>query len=51
MGRLEGKRLLGRERHRCEGNILMDPRETGWGGVNRTNLAQDVDQLLGYCGR
>jgi hypothetical protein len=28
----EGKRLLGRRRHRWEDGIIMDLKEIGWGG-------------------
>jgi len=35
----EGKRLLGRPRHRWEDNIGMDLREIGWEGVNWMHLA------------
>jgi hypothetical protein len=31
VGKPEGKRLLGRPRHRREGGIRMDLREIGWG--------------------
>jgi hypothetical protein len=34
IGRSEGKRPLGRPRHRWEDNIKMDLRETGISGVN-----------------
>jgi hypothetical protein len=34
VGRPEGKRPLGRPRHRWEDNIKMDLRETGIDGVN-----------------
>jgi len=30
-GKPEGKRLLGRPRHRWEDNIKMDLQEVGWG--------------------
>jgi hypothetical protein len=43
-GRKEGKRPLGRSRHRWEVNIEMYVREIGWGGVDRLDLAQDRDQ-------
>jgi hypothetical protein len=36
----EGKRPLGR----CVNNIKMDLRETGWDGMDWTDLAQDRDQ-------
>jgi len=31
MGRPDGKRALGRPRHRWEDNITMDLQEVGWG--------------------
>jgi hypothetical protein len=34
----EGKRPLGRTRHRWEDNIKMDLRETGWGGMDLIDL-------------
>jgi hypothetical protein len=43
-GKLEGKRPLGRPRLRWVGNIKMDPREIGWGGMDLIDLAQDRDQ-------
>ena len=30
VGKSEGKRPLGRPRHRCEDNIKMDLQEVGW---------------------
>jgi hypothetical protein len=33
MGKPEGKRPPARTRNRWEGNIKMDLRETGWGGI------------------
>jgi hypothetical protein len=44
VGKPEGKRPLGRRRRRWEDNIKMDLREIGWGGMDRINLAQDMDQ-------
>jgi hypothetical protein len=41
VGRPEGKRHLGRPKHRWEGNIRMDLKETGWDGVIWIHLAQD----------
>jgi hypothetical protein len=38
---LNWKRPLGRLKRRCEDNIKMDPRETGWEGVDWIHLAQD----------
>jgi hypothetical protein len=40
----EGKGPLGRTRRRWAGNIKMDLREIGWGGVDWIDLAQDRDQ-------
>jgi hypothetical protein len=40
----EGKRPLGRPRHRWEDNIKMDLREIGWGGMDWIDLAADRDQ-------
>jgi hypothetical protein len=43
VGKLEGKRPVGRHRRRWEDNIRMDLREIGWEGVNWIHLAQDRD--------
>jgi hypothetical protein len=43
-GRPEGKRQLGRPRHRWEDNIKMDLREIGIAGANWIQLAQDRAQ-------
>jgi hypothetical protein len=43
VGTPEGKRPLGRPRHRWEDNIRMDLREIGWGGIDWIDLAQDRD--------
>jgi hypothetical protein len=40
----EGKRSLGRPRRRCVDNIKMELTETGWGGIDWIDLAQDKDQ-------
>jgi hypothetical protein len=40
----EGKRPLGRPRHRWEDGITMDLRESDLGGVDWIRLAQDRDQ-------
>jgi hypothetical protein len=40
----EGKRLLGRTRHRWVDNIRMDLGEVGWGDVDWIDLAQDRDR-------
>jgi hypothetical protein len=43
-GKLEGKRPLRRTRCRWEDNIKTDLTETGWGGTDWFNLAQDRNQ-------
>jgi len=43
VGKPEGKRQLGRPRHRWEHNIKMDLREVGGGG-DWMELAQDRDR-------
>jgi len=40
----EGRRPLGRPRHRWEDNIRMDLREVGYGCVDWMELAQDRDR-------
>jgi hypothetical protein len=40
----EGKRPLGRPRHRSVDNIKIDLRDVGWGGVGWIDLAQDRHQ-------
>jgi hypothetical protein len=44
VGKLKGKRPLGRPRRRWKNNIKMDLREIGWGGVHWIDLAQDREQ-------
>jgi hypothetical protein len=34
VGKVEGRRPLGRLRHKWEDNIKMDLREVGWGGMD-----------------
>ena len=41
LGKPEGKRPLGRPRHRWEDNIKMDLQEVGCGGMDWIELAQD----------
>jgi hypothetical protein len=41
---LVGKRPLGRSRQRWVDNIEIDLGEVGWGGVDRSGLAQDRDK-------
>jgi hypothetical protein len=43
VGKPEGKRPLGRSRHKWEDGIRMDVREIGWRSVDRIQLAQDRD--------
>jgi hypothetical protein len=44
VGKLKGKRPLGRRRRRWVNNIKMDLRERGWDGMDWIDLAQDRDQ-------
>jgi hypothetical protein len=44
MGKPEGKRPLGRPRHRWVDNIKINLRETGWDGMDWIDLAQDRDR-------
>ena len=46
VGKLQGKRPLGRPRRRWEDNIKMDLQEVGWGwwGMDWIELAQDRDR-------
>jgi hypothetical protein len=44
VGRPEGRRQLGRPRHRWQYNIKMDLREIGFGDVDWIHLAQDRDR-------
>jgi hypothetical protein len=44
VGKLEGKRPLGRPRHKWEDNIKMDVQEIGGGGGDWMELAQDRDR-------
>jgi hypothetical protein len=43
IGKPEGKRPLGRLKHRRDGNTRMDLREIGWCGMGWIDLAQDRD--------
>jgi hypothetical protein len=45
VGKPEGKRPLRRPGCRWEDNIKTDFRETGWGGMDWIDLAQDRDKL------
>jgi hypothetical protein len=44
VGKLEGKRPLGRPRHRWEDNIRMDLQEVGCGDMDWIGLAEDGDR-------
>jgi hypothetical protein len=44
VGKPEGKRPLGRPRHRWVDNIRIDLLEIDWGGVAWIGLAQDRDK-------
>ena len=44
IGKPDGKRQLGRPRHRWEDNIKMGLQEVGCGGVDWIELAQDRDR-------
>ena len=44
VGKLEGKRPLGRPRRRWEDNIKLDLQEVGCGGVDWIELAPDGDR-------
>jgi hypothetical protein len=44
VGKLEGKRPLGKPRCRWSDNIKMDLREIEWDGMDWIVLAQDKDQ-------
>jgi hypothetical protein len=48
VGKPEGKRSYGRPRRRCENNIIMDLKETGWEGVDWIYLAEDRDQWRAF---
>jgi hypothetical protein len=43
VGRPEGRRPLGRPRHRREDNINMDLQEVGW-GMDWIEMVQDMDR-------
>jgi len=44
VGKHEGKRPLGRPRHRWEDNIKMDLQEMGYGGMDCIEMAKDRDR-------
>jgi len=44
MGKSEGKRPLGRPRHRWKDGTMLDFQDVGCGGMDWTDLAQDRDR-------
>jgi hypothetical protein len=44
VGKLKGKRPLGRPRHKWRHKSKIDLREIGWDGMDWIDLAQDRDQ-------
>jgi hypothetical protein len=48
VGKPKGKGPLGRPRRRWEDNIRIDPRETGWVGMDWIHLAQGSDQWRAF---
>jgi hypothetical protein len=48
MGKPEGKRPLGKPRHRWEDGTRMDLKEIGWGSVDWIQLAQDRDRWQAF---
>jgi hypothetical protein len=42
VGKPEGKRPLGKPKHRWEGNIKIALRDVVWGGIDCIHLAQDI---------
>jgi hypothetical protein len=50
VGKPEGKRSLGRQRHRWEDNIKMDLQEVGEGRGDWMDLAQDRDRWRALVG-
>jgi hypothetical protein len=46
---LEGKPEEMKPSHRCKHRWEADLREIGCGDMNWTDLAQDMDQWMGYC--
>jgi hypothetical protein len=49
MGKLEGKRLLGRPKHTLEDNIKMNLREIRRDVMDWIHLAQDTRPLASFC--
>jgi hypothetical protein len=49
VGKPEGNRPPGRHVHRWENNIQMDLKETGWGGTDWIDPAQNIGPVEGSC--
>jgi hypothetical protein len=49
VGKPEGKKTLGRPKHRWEGNIKMDMKEIGWVSMDWIYLVQDRGQMVDCC--
>jgi hypothetical protein len=45
MGKPEGKRPLGRPRHRWEDGIKIDLKEIGWGSVWEDGIKMDLKEI------
>ena len=48
LGRTDGKRPLGRPRHRWEDNIKIDFKGVVWGGMDWIDLTKDRDTWWAY---
>jgi len=48
VGKPEGKRPLGRPRHRWKDNIKMDLQEVGCGGMDWIEMGQDRDRWQAF---
>jgi len=48
VGKPDGKRPLGKPRHRWEDNIKMDLQEVGYGGMDWIDVAQDRDRWRAF---
>jgi hypothetical protein len=48
VGKLEGKRPLGRPKCRWMNNIKMDLREIVWGGMDWSDLVQGKDMVMNF---
>jgi hypothetical protein len=49
-GKFEGKRTLGRHKHRWKDSSEMDLEEMGWEGVEWTDLAEDREKEEAHKG-